>query len=104
MKCPKCHYISFGSIDRCRNCGYEFLLAVEAPPVDLPIQSGDQTVGPLADFVLTERGLVPPTSSSPDSRATGPAGVRRAAVGERCRPASTCRSLFGRSRRMERGG
>ena len=78
MKCPKCHYISFGSIDRCRNCGYEFLLAVEASPVDLPIQSGEQAVGPLADFVLTDRGLVPPTSSSPESRTSGAAGVRRA--------------------------
>jgi uncharacterized RDD family membrane protein YckC len=55
MRCPKCHYISFGSTDRCRNCGYECLLAVETPPVDLPIQSDDQTIGPLADFVLSER-------------------------------------------------
>jgi uncharacterized RDD family membrane protein YckC len=80
MKCPKCHYISFGSIDRCRNCGYEFLLAVEAAPVDLPIQSGEQALGPLADFVLTDRGLVPPTSSAPEPGASGAAGVRRAAA------------------------
>ncbi len=63
MRCPKCHYISFGSTDRCRNCGYEFLLAVEAPPVDLPIQSDDDAVGPLADFVLTERGPAPQSKS-----------------------------------------
>ncbi len=63
MRCPKCHYISFGSSDRCRNCGYEFLLAVEAPPVDLPIQSDGDTVGPLADFVLTERGPAPQPKS-----------------------------------------
>jgi uncharacterized RDD family membrane protein YckC len=63
MRCPKCHYISFGSLDRCRNCGYEFLLAVEAPPVDLPIQSDDQAIGPLADFVLTERGPTPQSKS-----------------------------------------
>ena len=60
MRCPKCHYISFGSADRCRNCGYEFLLAVEPPPpVDLPIQSDDDRAGPLADFVLTERSPAP---------------------------------------------
>lgn len=59
MRCPKCHYISFGSADRCRNCGYEFLLAVEPPPVDLPIQSDDDGAGPLADFVLSERGPAP---------------------------------------------
>ena len=80
MKCPKCHYISFGSIDRCRNCGYEFLLAVEASPVDLPIQSGEQALGPLADFVLLDRDLVPSTSPSPESRPRGAAGVRRAAA------------------------
>ena len=56
MRCPKCHYISFGSVERCRNCGYEFLMAVEAAPLDLPIQS-DQTIGPLGDFVLSERGV-----------------------------------------------
>ena len=64
MRCPKCHYISFGSAERCRNCGYEFLLAVETPPpVDLPIQSDDERAGPLADFVLAERAPAPlPTS------------------------------------------
>jgi uncharacterized RDD family membrane protein YckC len=80
MKCPKCHYISFGSSDRCRNCGYEFVLAAEAPPVDLPIQSGDQAIGPLADFVLTDRGFTPQASSLPDARTTGAASVRRAAA------------------------
>jgi uncharacterized RDD family membrane protein YckC len=63
MRCPKCHYISFGSVDRCRNCGYEFLLAAETPPVDLPIQTGDEAVGPLADFALTERGAAPQSKS-----------------------------------------
>ena len=52
MRCPKCHYISFGSVDRCRNCGYEFSLAPEPQPVDLPIQSQEQPVGPLRDLKL----------------------------------------------------
>ena len=25
MKCPKCGYLGFERVDRCRNCGYEFL-------------------------------------------------------------------------------
>jgi uncharacterized RDD family membrane protein YckC len=54
MRCPKCHYISFGSVDRCRNCGYELSLAPEAKPIDLPIQDAAATDGPLADFPLTE--------------------------------------------------
>ncbi len=52
MRCPKCHYISFDSSDRCRNCGYEFALAVDVKSLDLPIQTGDEAVGPFSDFNL----------------------------------------------------
>jgi uncharacterized RDD family membrane protein YckC len=58
MRCPKCQYISFDSGDRCRNCGYQFSLAAadsEAPPIDLPIQTGEEPEGPLADLSLGER-------------------------------------------------
>lgn len=55
MRCPKCHYISFGSVDRCRNCGYEFALAPDAKPIDLPIQSADPPLGPLGDLQLGDR-------------------------------------------------
>ena len=55
MRCPKCHYITFGGGDRCRNCGYEFSLSVAVtPPADLPIQRGEAPEGPLADLRLTE--------------------------------------------------
>ena len=62
MKCPKCQYISFDSGDRCRNCGYEFSLAdagSTAPDTDLPIQTADEAVGPLADFSLNETPGLP---------------------------------------------
>ena len=36
MKCPKCQYFSFDSGDRCRNCGYDFSLALDLPPADHP--------------------------------------------------------------------
>jgi uncharacterized RDD family membrane protein YckC len=40
MKCPKCDYLGFEELERCRNCGYEFSL-VEAPAVpDLSIRTG----------------------------------------------------------------
>ncbi len=63
MRCPKCHYISFDSNDRCRNCGYEFSLAVASEPRDLPIQTGDEPIGPLGDFALTD-----PERPKPDPR------------------------------------
>lgn len=50
MRCPKCRYISFDNTDRCRNCGYEFALSEAAPPIDLPIHTADEPLGPLEDF------------------------------------------------------
>lgn len=41
MRCPKCSYLSYEEVARCRNCGYDFSLAVppetvEAPTLDSP--------------------------------------------------------------------
>ena len=38
MKCPKCGYLGFESVDRCRNCGYDFSLARAADPLELPLK------------------------------------------------------------------
>ncbi len=65
MRCPKCHYISFGSVDRCRNCGYEFSLAADALPLDLPIHDGEQPLGPLSDLPLSERQTSAPVPTGP---------------------------------------
>ena len=75
MRCPKCQYISFDNGERCRNCGYEFSLTPSAPATDLPIQTGDEAFGPLADFALEvapagrhEASVVADTIASPASR------------------------------------
>jgi uncharacterized RDD family membrane protein YckC len=52
MRCPKCQYISFDSGERCRNCGYEFSLTPDSRAIDLPIQTGQEPIGPLGDFTL----------------------------------------------------
>jgi len=39
MKCPKCGYLGFEHVDRCRNCGYEFSLAAPAEAPELPLNS-----------------------------------------------------------------
>lgn len=70
MRCPKCHYISFDSTDRCRNCGYEFSLSVRSETVDLPIQTGGEALGPLADFALTDPDA-PPRASRPSPDIAG---------------------------------
>jgi uncharacterized RDD family membrane protein YckC len=41
MKCPKCEYLGFETGDRCKNCGYDFSLAVTAaaaPDRELPLR------------------------------------------------------------------
>ena len=65
MKCPKCQYLTYDQSGRCRNCGYEFSLAVDDGALDLPIRTGDEPIGPLADFTLSDtdsRGREAPPS------------------------------------------
>jgi uncharacterized RDD family membrane protein YckC len=38
MKCPKCGYLGFAEIERCRNCGYDFSLSSAAPLPELPLR------------------------------------------------------------------
>jgi uncharacterized RDD family membrane protein YckC len=72
MRCPKCHYISFDSGDRCRNCGYDFSLAVDVAPLDLPIQTGEEPAGPLVDLQLSDPDEAPPVAhGAPLSTAEG---------------------------------
>jgi uncharacterized RDD family membrane protein YckC len=73
MKCPKCQYISFESSERCRNCGYEFSLAIDSAGFDLPIQTGKEALGPLSDFSL-ERLDDPGQSSALTPGAGAPSG------------------------------
>ena len=46
MKCPKCGYLGFERVDRCRNCGYDFSLTSPIPEPDLhdsPRHARDRT-------------------------------------------------------------
>jgi uncharacterized RDD family membrane protein YckC len=47
MKCPKCGYIGFESVDKCRNCGYNFSLAEPSDaPFDLPLRTEEPVEAP----------------------------------------------------------
>lgn len=55
MRCPKCHYISFESADRCRNCGYDYSLAdTPAAPEELPLNDRDEDPLPPVDLSLSQ--------------------------------------------------
>ena len=82
MKCPKCHYLGFRTEERCKNCGYDFSLAVDLPTTqDLPLRGERDPSGPLAEFSL---GYLFPGSKKADREPSEPEpDTRRTAVGER---------------------
>jgi len=69
MKCPKCGYLGFEHVERCRNCGYDFSLTEPLPLPELPIRLESQPLGPLEDLSLTGTPT-PPPSPSPPGRAS----------------------------------
>src|SRR4051794_24440128 len=51
MKCPKCGYLGFERVDRCRNCQYDFSLSSTIPEPDFTIRrEPDGVVQPLEDL------------------------------------------------------
>ncbi len=61
MKCPKCGYLGFETGDRCKNCGYDFSLAI-VPPVqhpELPLHDASPPEGPLVDLPLADAAFEP---------------------------------------------
>lgn len=59
MRCPKCHYISFDSGERCRNCGYDFSLSVDTPEDALDLEFGPEVDAPAASSALPDLKSAP---------------------------------------------
>src|SRR5262249_30703496 len=60
MKCPKCGYLGFEDVRRCRNCGYDFSLTSAPPTPDLPLRRNDHnTPSPLDDLALIDSAAAP---------------------------------------------
>ena len=67
MKCPKCGYLGYERVERCRNCGYEFSLTTAAPAsADLRLR--DAAGGPTR---LEDLDLAGPLSSDRPGRKAG---------------------------------
>jgi uncharacterized RDD family membrane protein YckC len=54
MKCPKCSYLGFDDLERCRNCGYDFSLIPTASLPELEIRKDDADINPLDDLALVD--------------------------------------------------
>lgn len=61
MKCPKCGYLGYERVERCRHCGYEFsLTASSAPTPDLRLRNNTDMPQPLDDLDLIDAATAPP--------------------------------------------
>ncbi len=78
MKCPTCGYIGFETSDRCRNCGYDFALANQAPPTpELSLHDGE-TEGALKELDIRAAATVPAARPVAGARPAGtPAAARQ---------------------------
>src|SRR5438067_602093 len=73
MKCPKCGYLGFEHVDRCRNCGYDFALAPMSDDLPELQLRGDTQPSPLDDLALLDRGVaVPPRAQRVRDRPAAP--------------------------------
>jgi uncharacterized RDD family membrane protein YckC len=59
MKCPKCGYLGYERVKRCRNCGYDFVLAEPTPTPDLRLRAGETTPAPIDDLELIDAASHP---------------------------------------------
>ncbi len=54
MKCPKCGYLGFEEVERCRNCGYDFSLGLSEFLPELKLRNPAPTPNPLDDLSLID--------------------------------------------------
>jgi uncharacterized RDD family membrane protein YckC len=69
MKCPKCGYLGFERVERCRNCGYDFSLTAAAVLPELSLRLDNSMAGPLDDLALIDASTPAPlTQAMSDAR------------------------------------
>jgi uncharacterized RDD family membrane protein YckC len=71
MKCPKCGYLGFEHVERCRNCGYDFLLSTAVELPELAMRDAHAGPNPLADLELVDRTARVDTDSVADEMGRG---------------------------------
>jgi uncharacterized RDD family membrane protein YckC len=64
MKCPKCGYLGFERVDRCRNCGYDFAFTPPAEELELPLR-GQTPDSSTEDLAFLDVSMAPQSDSKP---------------------------------------
>jgi uncharacterized RDD family membrane protein YckC len=54
MKCPKCGYLGFERVERCRNCQYDFSLTSPSPEPDFTIRREPERANALEELSLVD--------------------------------------------------
>ena len=65
MKCPKCGYLGYQDVERCRNCGYEFSLASTSSSVDLRLREAEVAREPIGDLDLIDSRIAASAQQTP---------------------------------------
>ena len=84
MKCPKCGYLGFEHVDRCRNCGYDFSFT-NPDVLELPLKSEPNPRPPLDDLSFLDVAMAPEPvrfsgTETQDAQRVVPSAARPAAV------------------------
>jgi len=83
MKCPKCGYLGYERVERCRHCGYEFSLGSSAPTPDLRLRNNGEMPQPLHDLDLIDAATAPPPADRfSDALAEADSGAARNGLAE----------------------
>ena len=64
MKCPKCGYLGYQDVERCRNCGHEFTMVAPAAPSDLRLRDAEPERDPIADLELIDNRMAASAQAS----------------------------------------
>ncbi|HZP48927.1 MAG TPA: RDD family protein [Vicinamibacterales bacterium] len=75
MKCPKCGYLGFEEVERCRNCGYDFSLAALASIPEMPLRGESPLPNPLDDLTFGDTPPRAPGKTTAELPLFGPSVV-----------------------------
>ncbi|MEQ1912555.1 MAG: RDD family protein [Vicinamibacterales bacterium] len=64
MKCPKCGYLGYQDVDRCRNCGNEFTMVAPSAPSELRLRDAEPERNPIADLELIDNRMAASAQAS----------------------------------------
>ena len=64
MKCPKCGYLGYQDVERCRNCGHEFTMVAPSAPSDLRLREVEPEPDPIADLELIDNRMAASAQAS----------------------------------------